>query len=161
MGRRGTFIDEVRRLYETQKQALFSYALAITGERRAAEDAIHAAFCSVLDRSRPPGELRPYLFKCVRNAAIDSLRRERRDDPPASLFNGKHDVDPGIRLQADEALAILTEDERECVVLKLYSGFTFNEIAEIRHVSINTAASWYRRGIERMRALHKEEIKND
>lgn len=161
MGRNGQFIDEVRRLYETQKQALFSYALAITGERRAAEDALHAAFCNVLQRERPSGELRPYLYKCVRNAAIDIRRAERREDPPASLFNGKHGVDPIIRLEADEALAVLTEDERECVVLKLYSGFTFNEIAEIRHVSINTAASWYRRGIERMRALHKEEIANE
>lgn len=161
MGKNGQFIDEVRRLYEGDKQALFSYALSITHERRAAEDAIHAAFCSVLDRARPSGDLRPYLFKCVRNAAIDIRRRERRDDPPASLFNGKHGVDPATRLQADEALAILNEDERECVVLKLYSGFTFNEIAELRHVSINTAASWYRRGIERMRALHKEEINNE
>lgn len=161
MAKDGRFVDEVRGLYETQKQALFSYALSITGERRAAEDAIHVAFCSVLQRSRPSGELRPYLFKCVRNAAIDMRRIERRDDPPASLFNGKHGVDPVTRLQADEALAVLTEDERECVVLKLYSGFTFNEIAEMRHVSINTAASWYRRGIERMRALHKEEITNE
>ncbi len=161
MGRSGQFVEEVRRLYETQKQALFSYALSITGERRAAEDAIHVAFCNVLQRSKPSGELRPYLFKCVRNAAIDIRRLEQRDDPPASLFNGKHGVDPVTRLQADEALSILTPDERECVVLKLYSGFTFNEIAAIRHVSINTAASWYRRGIERMRAMHKEEITND
>jgi RNA polymerase sigma-70 factor (ECF subfamily) len=158
---RGPFFDEVRGLYLQDKQALYTYALAIAGEPRAAEDAVHAAFCRVLERSRPKGELRPYVFKCVRNAAIDHRRRERREDPPASLFNGHPGVDPVVRLQVDEALAVLTDDERECVVLKTYGGFTFNEIAELRRVSINTAASWYRRGIERMRALHEEEITND
>jgi RNA polymerase sigma-70 factor, ECF subfamily len=155
------FHEDIQRLYQADKQALYTYALAIAGDRRAAEDAIHAAFLNLLQRPTPPESLRPFVFRCVRNAAIDQRRDAIRPDPPASVLNGTHGVDPTLRLQADEALAVLSGDERECVVLKLYSGFTFKEIAEVRRVSINTAASWYRRGIERMRALHKEEIANE
>ena len=36
-------------------------------------------------------------------------------------------------------------------MLKIHQGMTFREIAALRGVSINTAASWYRRGLEKMR----------
>jgi len=55
-------------------------------------------------------------------------------------------------------LAQLRDDERECIVLKLYSGLSFKEIAQTRSALPNTVASWYRRGIQKLRN-HFEEVK--
>jgi RNA polymerase sigma factor (sigma-70 family) len=67
--------DALRRLYESNARELYAYALSLTGHVHTAEDAVHGAMARVLARWLPPRELRPYLFRCVRNAALDAARR--------------------------------------------------------------------------------------
>jgi RNA polymerase sigma-70 factor (ECF subfamily) len=101
--------------------------------------------------------LRPYVFRCVRNAAIDEHRvraREAQYDSPFAIDESRNNGhDPALQHQLADLLLTLSDDERESIMLKIYSGMTFNEIAATRSVSINTAASWYRRGLEKLRAL--------
>ncbi len=166
---RDEYIDQIRRFYETYRQEVYTYALSITRNVEVAEDVIHTVFCRLLDRGRPPRELRPYVFRSIRNASIDETRRrvahpnsvwgcaEHSDTVGDSIF-ANHDgtVDPHIQFHIDEALQTLNDDERESIVLKIYDGMTFREIAALRRVSINTAASWYRRGLEKMKTVMKE-----
>ena len=51
----------------------------------------------------------------------------------------------------------LGDSEREAIVMKIYNGMTFDELGQVHGVSLNTAASWYRRGLEKLRKLMKEE----
>jgi RNA polymerase sigma-70 factor (ECF subfamily) len=152
--------DHVRRFYEAHRDELYAYALSIARTREAAEDAIHTAFHNILQRALPR-DLKPYVFRCVRNAAIDELRARGRADQHAELFvideerNNGHD--PALQHHLAELVLKLSEDERESVLLKMYSGMTFQEIADVRGVSINTAASWYRRGIEKLREMMQED----
>lgn len=61
----------LRVLYLNHRQGLFSLALSITGSRQQAEDAVHEAFAKMAGRKLPEGDPVPYVFKVVRNAAID------------------------------------------------------------------------------------------
>jgi RNA polymerase sigma-70 factor (ECF subfamily) len=166
---RDEYIDQIRRFYEMYRQEVYTYALSITQNVEAAEDVIHTVFCRLLDRGRPPRELRPYVFRSIRNASIDEMRRrvahpdsvgrcvECNDTVGDSIFaNHNGTADPHIQFQLDEAMHTLSDDERESIVLKIYDGMTFKEIAALRRVSINTAASWYRRGLEKMKTVMKE-----
>ncbi len=146
--------EELRRFYETHRQELFTYALALTRCQSGAEDAVHTAFSHVLERGRMPRDLRPYLFRCVRNAAIDGQRIASREQSNTSLFNGRQSdgVDLQFRLEMEELLVRLPNAEREVIVLKLYSGLTFREIARVQRIPQGTAASLYRRGIDKLRA---------
>jgi RNA polymerase sigma-70 factor (ECF subfamily) len=47
----------------------------------------------------------------------------------------------------------LPDEQRAVVELKLFDGLTFEEIAEVQGVPLNTAASRWRYGIERLRAI--------
>jgi len=152
------FFDQVRRCYTENRQGLFTYALALTRNRAAAEDAVHGVICRLLDRGKMPGEVRPYLFRAVRNAAVDGWRRSSsRED---LLFNlappDGGDPQPDNVLQLQQCLFRLGEDERETIVLKIYQGLTFREIGEVRGQSTNTAASHYRRGLKKMKAMLEE-----
>ena len=64
----------------------------------------------------------------------------------------------GTRLAA--ALGELPADQRAVVHLKLWEGLTFEQIAELLGIPLNTAASRYRYGIdklrERLRPLYDE-----
>ena len=154
-------LDIVRRFYAANRQALYTYALGLTRSREAAEDAVQMAFGKILARRRLPRDLRPYVFRCTRNAAIDEHRIRKRALPRDSVFNLDQATgnghDPALQLQLAEQLDRLSADERESIVLKTYSGMTFNEIAQVRKVSINTAASWYRRGLDKLRGFLEED----
>lgn len=50
-----------------------------------------------------------------------------------------------------DALAHLAEEQREVIVLRFWHGLTFEEIAEVTHVSPNTAAGRYRYGMDHLR----------
>ena len=149
----------LRSFYAEHQDQLYTYAVAITHHREAAEDAIHQAFQRLLQRDALPADLRPYIFRCVRNAALDTWRHDRSrtgslfdntaaptDQPaPASL--------PLSPAEAEAALAALSPDERETIVLKIYDDFSFQEIADLRGVPLSTASSWYRRGLAKLRTL--------
>ena len=83
----------------------------------------------------------------VRWSYLDPVRKDFVYAPPGEAS------DPRLQSEMDDALRRLGADERECIILKVYTGLTFKEIAALRRVSINTAASWYRRGLEKMRAM--------
>ncbi len=145
-------------LYLENRQRLFTCALSVAGCPEAAEDAIHEVFRRLFQQPRVPGNLKAYVFRAVRNAAIDVVRRRTRDPLPLEESVLAADEDPRedaaraeFRRQADAALQTLSADERETVVQHLYGDLTFREIAEIRRAPLGTITSWYRRGLEKLR----------
>ena len=147
----------VQRFYRRRRQGLFSYALSITGDRGAAEDAIHTAFAKVMQSEALPRDLEPYMYRAVRNEALQELRRAHREPATGAVFdastNGRAHVAEDL---LNEAFKALRGEERECVVLKGLNGLTLREVAAIHDVSTNTAASWYRRGMAKLRERIRE-----
>jgi len=151
----------LRNFYLKHRQELWSYALSITRNRATAEEAVHTAFARLLEKPRTPLQLKAYIFRAVRNAAIDQWRETRAGNDAYLELAGRpgaqtDPVLPGENETLHRALDQLSEDERESIVLKIHQGMTFREIAAIRGVSINTVASWYRRGLEKMRDTLQE-----
>ncbi len=152
-------IEALRALYVGSRQQLYTFAVSITGNRESAEDAIQGVFERLLRAGTMPADLRPYVFRSVRNAAYDAGRRARvRTDP---IFEAAAAVEaaesgPGVGFGPDDfepLLQRLSADEREAILLKIHGGLTFHEIAELRQVPLQTVASWYRRGLDRMKAM--------
>jgi RNA polymerase sigma-70 factor (ECF subfamily) len=147
-------IATIRGFYEEHGQALFTYALALTRDGARAEDAVHDAFCRVLGRAELPAELRPYVFRCVRNAAVDGWRRERPSEEVGVLDLTAGDdatFDRALCAQIEQYLFELPQEETEAIVLHIFDGLSFREVASVKQVSLNTAASWYRRGLAKLR----------
>ncbi len=153
-----TFFRQVHACYRENRQGLFTYALALTRNRAVAEDAVHSAVCGLLGRKRMPDEVRPYLFRAVRNAAVDNWRRERGREEPIFSQTTVTAQDPEQSLHLEQCLNRLGDDERETIVLKVYQGMTFSEIGEVRGQPANTAASHYRRGLQKMKVMLEEDV---
>lgn len=152
--------ETLRAFYVENRQQLYTYAISITRQREGAEDAIHQAFQQLLRRGDLATDLRPYVFRCVRNAALDGLRRAevRGDSIFAEERMAAEPVAPAafsVR-ELEEQIRQLSPDERETIVLKIYDGLTFQEIADLRGVPLPTAASWYRRGLDKLKIQLKE-----
>jgi RNA polymerase sigma-70 factor (ECF subfamily) len=158
-----TVSETLRAFYAGHRQQLYTYALSITRQREAAEDAIQRAFQQLLSRNALPADLRPYVFRCVRNAALDGLRRDQTRQESIFANDGHAELATPLSgpllsaAEIDAQLQRLSPDERETLVLKIYDALTFQEIAELRDVPLPTVASWYRRGLEKLRALLAKE----
>ena len=157
-------IEALRAFYVENRQQLYTYAVSLTHSREAAEDAIQGVFEKLLRGTTLPLDLRPYVFRSVRNGALDGWRRTkvRLDsvfESAAALDATRPETPAASRPDdLDALLQQLSADEREAIVLKTYSGLTFQQIAQMRDVPLPTVASWYRRGLEQLRSLLKEEF---
>lgn len=145
-------------VYRLHRQGLFTLALAITRSVDRAEDAVQNAFAGLSARDSLPEDPVPYVFAAVRNAAIEIRRTERRNAvPPASIYNGGS-LDPAVRAERYElnqkvrsAMEEIGDEQREAIVLRIYGGLTFEQMAEALAVPLQTAAARYRRGIEALK----------
>jgi DNA-directed RNA polymerase specialized sigma24 family protein len=70
-------IEALRAFYVGNRQQLYTYAVSITRNREAAEDAMHGVLEKLLRGATLAEELRPYIFRSVRNAAFDGARRTK------------------------------------------------------------------------------------
>ncbi len=155
---------DLERIYCECRQQLFTCALAITCSPARAEDAVHDAFCRLLRPQIAPQEssvadLKAYVFRAVRNAAVDQLRRaSAAPDPlPEFVFDPRPDAtrsneDAEFRRRVVELMHRLSSNERETIVQHLYGELTFQQIATVRQAPLGTVVSWYRRGLEKLRA---------
>lgn len=149
--------------YREYRQQLFTCALAITRCPDRAEDAIQEAFYRLFRLNPQPHQMKAYVFRTVRNSALDQVRRNPLPDEEVSEFifdpaPGPRDtaVENEFRQQVADALLTLSEDERETIVQHIYGELTFREIAEIRETPLGTIAAWYHRGLKKLRALLEE-----
>ena len=153
--------ETLRAFYVGSRQQLYTYAVSITGNRESAEDAIHSVFEQLLRMGHSPADLRPYVFRSIRNKALDCLRRtQTRTDSMFEVTAASQQSESSPPFRPDEVerfLQTLSLDERETIILKIYNNFTFQEIANLRQVHLSTVPSWYRRGLDELRALLNKE----
>jgi RNA polymerase sigma-70 factor (ECF subfamily) len=148
--------EELARRYRGPAYVL---ALQLLGNR---EDALDVAqesmlrFFATLGRLTPGRALRPWLLAIVRNQARDLWRRKRvrRTEPidgpgeglAAELIVQAPDPEETagreeLRRRVWRALARLSEDHREIVVLRDFHGLTYEEIAHVLDIKIGTVMS--------------------
>jgi RNA polymerase sigma factor (sigma-70 family) len=141
------------RLYRQHAPALRLYARQWADS---AEDLVQDAFVRLARQSPPPEQVRPWLYRVIRNQALANHRsaarrrkRERRSSGPVAWFAAVDD-----RLDAQEATRMLAElplELREVVVARLWGGLTFAEVAELVGCSLATAQRRYEAGLTQLR----------
>jgi RNA polymerase sigma factor (sigma-70 family) len=150
------------------------YAISLLGDRAAAEDVTALAFERLyrsrarLDRSR--GTPRAWLFSIARNAALDELRRRRRqgrDTPGAEPIDTRPEPITTIehaeqRATINAALRALPPREREVVLLKFHGQLTNGELARALGISESNAGTRVHRALNALREtcaeLQREEV---
>ena len=154
----------LERLYDEHAQALFAFLLNLTRDDADTRDVLQEIFIKL---ARQPNLLhaardeRAFLLRLAHNAAIDLMRRRGTRDKHHEQFGAEQlsafamTSDPdeaAFRNELAIALGELPPDQRAVVHLKLWSGLTFEQIAETLEIPLNTAASRYRYGLDKLRA---------
>jgi RNA polymerase sigma factor (sigma-70 family) len=148
-------------LYRSSRDDVYAYVAGLLRDRAAAEDVTAAAFeRAYRKRSRfdaRRGTPRAWLFGIARNAALDELRRRRRQseltaEPTDDAAGPDAAAEVGLRRAALRgALTRLSPRERELVALKFFAGLANAEIAQVLGVSETNAGTRLHRTIEKLR----------
>jgi RNA polymerase sigma-70 factor (ECF subfamily) len=164
--------SQLERLYDEHAQALFGFLLNLTRNEEDTRDLLQNVLIKVASQPelmRGIRNERSFLLRLAHNAAIDFFRRgQTREKQGAelaaeldSVFQISPDPDEASFRQAlTQALAELPEEQRTVAHLKLWEGMTFETIAGLLEIPLNTAASRYRYALdklrERLRPLYDE-----
>ena len=148
-------------LYRSSRDDVHAYAAGLLRDRFSAEEVTATAFERAFrkrhrfDPSR--GSARAWLFGIARNAALDELRRRRRqtalaaDPADASACQEEVAGHGERRAVVLAALAGLEPRERELVALKYFAGLTNAEIAVVLRISESNAGTKLHRVITKLR----------
>jgi len=153
-------LEILGKLYDLLARDLYGYIRSIVGSPADAEDVFQEAFARLAaQKDKLLRVERPicYVFAIARNEAFKVLKKRARgetvslDGALAYLAAGSAPEAPALSpREVAAALATLPPEQREVVVLKIYEGFTFAEIADLTNVSPNTAASRYRYALAKL-----------
>ncbi len=153
---------EFELLYRRNRDDLYGYVAGLLRDRSAAEEVTAQAFERAYRKRRSwkakRGTHRAWLFGIARNAALDELRRRRRQAElvaePEDEFATPPDESADVvlrRAALRAALADLAPRERELVALKFFAGLTNGEIASVSGVSETNAGTRLHRVVEKLR----------
>jgi RNA polymerase sigma-70 factor (ECF subfamily) len=158
-------------IYEKYRDDLLRLAAALLNDIGDAEDIVQDVFINFAQSAgqfRLTGNLKGYLATCVANRArnrnIATYRRK------TARWNGKVPVTSNLEtpdqwlMNGEElrkvsgAISQLPYEQREAITLHLYGGMKFREIGVLQDVSIKTAQSRYRCGLDRLRSILNSEV---
>ncbi|HJZ92177.1 MAG TPA: RNA polymerase sigma factor [Gemmataceae bacterium] len=133
--------------------------------RADAEDVVQEAFVRFWRSRHRAADPAAYLYACVKNCALDWLRgrnRQARRERVAARPEGEPFFDGPAehgerRAALAAALGALPEAQREVVVMKIWGGLSFPQIAAALRIPPDTAASRYRYALAKMRVQLAEE----
>ncbi len=121
------------------------------------EDAVQAAFGKLVRQRHEPDDPAAWLFRVVRNVALDAARSERRRTRreakvarPEAWF-AEASIDGIDVADAVDALRALPDAERDAIVARLWGGLTLEQVADAAGCSTSTAQRRYEAGIARLR----------
>jgi len=169
--RRGD-LDAFNTLVSRWEKRLYNYLLRLLRNREDALDQCQEAFfkayrslASLEDAEKFP----QWLFRIAHNLAFSHLRRNEpalnadswpEDDREGALARSDIAVTQGagslameVEFSVAKALESLPPEQREAIVLKVYYGFQFTEIAEILGCPLSTAKSRIYAGFARLKEV--------
>ena len=147
-------VEAYNLLVSRWEKRVYNYLLRITANREDALDLTQDVFLKAYQNLRKledPARFAPWLYRIAHNEAYSMFRKKRPEMDVAELE--PESTDTGITvggssvfplelsLAVASALDRLSPEQREAVVLKIYQGFKFEEMAEILGCPVSTVKS--------------------
>jgi RNA polymerase sigma-70 factor (ECF subfamily) len=147
-------------LYEATYRRVFGYVLARVGEQGAAEDLLQDVYLAALQaigrfRGKTEGEFIGWLLKIAHAKVMDRFRSQYRhpelrtsDVAPSEAKDPLDEVDQRLRLEEiSDALARLTEEQRNVVLNRLVLGLDLEETSKVMGKNVGSIKALQHRAL--------------
>ena len=151
--------ESLAQLYHRTRAAVYGLALSILGSGHDAEDVTQDTYVTAWEKChlyRPQGTPMAWLLTITRNLARMKLRdRGRTQDLGEEQWHASPAHSPSVtpedRAVLEAALSILSDQERQIVVLHAAAGLKHREIAKLLELPLPTVLSKYRRALSKLK----------
>ena len=147
-------------LYRAAAPSVYAYALSILKNSHDAEDILQEAFLSFYSNASSyssQGKPMAWMLTITRNLCFKRLaERQRFAQSPEFEWDGflpkQYVLDADDKLVIEACMRVLSDEERQIVVLHAVSGFKHREIASMLQLPLSTVLSKYHRALKKMKA---------
>lgn len=162
----GTGPTDWARVFDERSSQLAALALLHADSPSDAEDLLQDVLCAAIASAVVAKDPVAYLAGAMRNLSIDRRRRRRSFgrviEARREVASGTATIDDssGEPIDVEGLLAavdLLSDSQREVVLLRTRGGLTFAQIAGVLNISPNTIASLHRRALMALRPALAEE----
>jgi RNA polymerase sigma factor (sigma-70 family) len=159
-------IDKLGILYEKYKKPLYAYFFKLTTcDRQASEDLVHTVFYRIIKYRNSftgQGNFLNWVFRIAHNAGIDHNRKIKHIDNYRNEYfksNNHPEVPSDLEKKEereilDRAMGILSEEDRELLVLGKVDCLRYLEIADILNISESNVKIRMFRAIRKLRDIY-------
>jgi len=159
-------------LLAKHKQRVYSFIFSKVMNRDITEDIFQDTFIKVIQtikkgKYNEEGKFLPWVLRIAHNLVIDHFRKnkrfpkfENRDDYDifAHISEPEKDIETLIIDKQIESVLMdliyeLPQDQADVLMMRLYKGMNFKDIAELTNVSINTALGRMRYALINIRKM--------
>jgi len=152
-------VEAFNLLVSRWEKRVFNYLLRITGSPDDSLDLSQDVFLKAYQNIRKlddSARFGPWLFRIAHNEAYSHFRRNRPEAGAEDIGSFEHaaasGLAPELSIAVTAALGRLNPEQREAVVLKIYQGFKFEEMAEILDCPVSTVKSRLYTALDLMKA---------
>ena len=142
-------------LYHATATAVYAYALSILKNRHDAEDVLQECYITIFRSAGQydqRGKPMAWIMTITRNLCLKLLRQQKRYfSVETQDYFGSLTPDPDDRLMLEKCMKVLTDEERQIVVLHAVAGCKHAEIARQLGLKTGTVLSKYHRAIQKLK----------
>ncbi len=147
-------------LYYDTRAAIYSFSLSLTKSTSDAEDILQETYLKIwanAGRYKANGTPMAWILTIAKNLSLMRLRERKRhqDLEPEEWDMMFHIPDTAENTQdrhlLEAALCILSEEERNVILLHAVAGLKHREIAQLQDMALATVLSKYHRGLKKLR----------
>lgn len=131
-------------LFETEESAVLGFAIGLVGRRSVAEELVQEAFLRLHQLWDQVENPRPWLYRSVRNLALNHLRDHARESPSDDTESPGNETPPDLALGRLEAvgmvrllLAELPPEDQTLIHLKYHDDLKYQDISRRTGLSVS------------------------
>ena len=141
-------------IYEEYFDRVYYKVLSVVKNDDDAEDICQETFISVyknLSKFREESNIYTWIYRIAINKTYDFFKKRKVEfEINDDVLSLPEDVNFDTKVILEEKLKLISEKEKEIVVLKDIYGYKLKEIAEIKNMNLSTVKSVYYKALKDM-----------
>jgi RNA polymerase sigma-70 factor (ECF subfamily) len=147
-------VADAELLFALHRQGVFRYLCRVVGRTDTAQDLTQEVFLRVARTRVPDADAsghRAWVFKIARNLVLNHLRDGLRHGESVALVDTPSPATQELALAIRQAVASLTEVDRDVFLLRESAGLSYGEIAEACELTVEAVRARLKRAREELR----------
>ncbi|MBU1130876.1 sigma-70 family RNA polymerase sigma factor [Patescibacteria group bacterium] len=155
-------LEEFSRLYDKYIKKIYNFVYYRTHHKETAEDLTSQTFTKCLENlnkfSDKKGTFSSWLYQIARNTVIDYYRTFKKETDIDDVWDlqtdddAPRDVDTKMKLEKiAEYLKLLDKEQRDLIIMRIWDGLSYKEIAAIAKKSEASLKMMFSRTIKRLK----------